>query len=207
LFILATFTAETTIIDRIAIIVYNVVVKDSDINRDIRVVSFLNQQKLNFDLQTRREAANRLIDQSIIQREIQVGEYQVPSESDTEQLYQKIQHERAPTPAAFQRQVAAYGLTAEDLKSYLQWQLTVLRFIDQRFRPAVLVTDEDIEQYYREHLSQFRDPRTGEPKSPPEVRNDVREAFTNERINQQFETWINARRKSAKIQYREEALR
>src|SRR2546421_3945481 len=34
--------------------------------------------------------------------------------------------------------------------------LTVLRFIDVRFKPAVLVTDDEIEKYYRDHAAALR---------------------------------------------------
>ena len=38
---------DATIIDRIAIVVRDGIIKDSDIDRDIRVVDFLNQEKLS----------------------------------------------------------------------------------------------------------------------------------------------------------------
>src|SRR5690242_5426942 len=72
-------TLSGTIIDRIAVVVNNQIVKDSDIDRDIRLVSFMNGQKIVTDAATRKEAANRLIDQQFIRREITTGEYPRPS--------------------------------------------------------------------------------------------------------------------------------
>jgi hypothetical protein len=205
--IISCLAARAVIIDQIAIVVGNAVIKDSDIERDIRVVSFLNRQKLSFDLSMRKEAANRLIDQSLIQREIDVGEYQVPPESDADKLLLDTQKERAATAEAFSRMLARYGLSVEQLRAHLYWQLTVLRFIDQRFRPAVLVTEDDVQNYYREHASDFRTTSGGQPKSLDEVRNEIREIITNERINRQFDAWIRARRRSTNIQFLEESLK
>jgi hypothetical protein len=198
---------QATIIDRIAILVADRIIKDSDIERDIRVVSFLNEQKLAFDPATRRTAASRLVDQAIIQRELTVGEYQTPPESDAEKLFAQTEHERAYTPALFERSLANYGLTSSDLKRYLLWQLTVLRFIDQRFRPAVLVTDAEVDQYYKDHSAMFRRTNSDQTRSLDDVRDQIRQTLTEERINKQFESWLDARRKNLNIQYREDILR
>ncbi len=204
---ISSLAAPGVIIDRIAIVAGNAIIKDSDIERDIRVVSFLNREKLSFDISTRRAAANRLIDQSLIQREIDVGEYQVPPESDADKLLRDTEKDRAPSPQVFSRLLAGYGLSVEQLRGYLYWQLTVLRFIDQRFRPAVLVTDDDVQNYYREHSTEFSKTRSGQPESLDDARGEIRETITNERINQQFDGWIRSRRRSTNIQFLEESLK
>ncbi len=192
---------QAAIIDRIAIVIGNSIVKDSDINRDIRVVSFLNGQKPDFDTASRRTAASRLIDQALIRREIEVGEYQRVPESDAVRMLDDMQKERFHTPALFDRVLTNDGLTRDQLKQYLLWQLTVLRFIDQRFRPTVLVTDDDVEKSYRDHADQYRN------KTLESVRDQIRQTLVDERINKVFDSWLNGRRKAANIQYREESLR
>jgi hypothetical protein len=198
---------NATIIDRIAIVVRDGIIKDSDIDRDIRVVDFLNQEKLTFDDNARRTAANRLIDQSLIQREIQVGEYRTAIDADAEHLLEKTQKERHQSPALFATALNNYGLTREQLKGYLRWQLTVLRFIDERFGPSIQVTDEEVQQYYRDHASEFRSASTGQTRTLDDARQDIRNTLTEQRVNKQFEAWLQARRKSANIEYREESLK
>ena len=196
-----------TIIDRIAILVRDRIIKNSDIDRDIRVVDFLNGDKLSFDEAARRSAANRLIDQAIIQREIQVGEYRRATDEEAEHLLEQTEKERHEAPAQFHHALEQYGLTREQLCQYLKWQLTVLRFIDERFRPAVLVTDDDVAQYYRDHASEFRNTNSGKQKTLDEASADIRNTITEQRINQQLDAWIQARRKAANVQYREESLK
>ena len=205
-FMLLNLAATAVIIDRIAVVVGDAVIKDSDINRDVRLVSFLNREKLSFDLAARKAAANRLIDQSLIQREIDLGDYQVPSKSDADKLFLDTQKERAPSPATFARMLEHYGLSTAQMKSYLYWQLTVLRFIDQRFRPAVLVTDEDAQAYYQQHRDDFKT-KDGKQKSLDEASAEIREILTNQQINKQFDNWLRVRRRSAGIQYHEAALK
>ena len=205
-FMVLSVAATAVIIDRIAVVVGDAVIKDSDIDRDLRLVSFLNREKLSFDLVARKAAANRLIDQSLIQREIDLGDYQVPLPSDAEKLFLDTEKERASSPAAFARMLEHYGLSTAQMKSYLYWQLTVLRFIDQRFRPSVLVTDEDIQTYYQQHGGGFK-ANDGKQKSIAEASAAIRETLTNQQIDKQFDNWIRVRRRSAGIQYHEAALK
>jgi hypothetical protein len=120
---------------------------------------------------------------------------------------QDTEKDRASSPEMFSRLLSRYGLSVEQLRAYLYWQLTVLRFIDQRFRPAVLVTDDDIQNYYREHSAEFTKRENDQPKSLDEARGEIRETITNERINRQFDAWIRARRRSTTIQFLEESLK
>lgn len=198
---------SATIIDQIAVIARDTVIKDSDIERDIRVVDFLNQEKLTFDAAARKAAANRLIDQAVIRREIDVGEYRTATDADAERLLEKNQKEQYHSPAVFNAALQKYGLTRDQLKQYLRWQLTVLRFIEERFRPAVIITDEEVAQYYREHASEFRNASTGQTRTLEESQDDIRNRLIEERVNKQFDSWLNARRRSANVEYKEEGLK
>ncbi len=63
------------VIDQIAVVVGRAIVKDSDIDRDLRVTEFLNGDRVSENESARKAAVNRLIDQAFIRREIQVGDY------------------------------------------------------------------------------------------------------------------------------------
>ena len=198
---------HAVIIDRIAIVVGgDKIIKDSDINRDIRLVSFINKQKADFGADARRTAASRLVDQMLIRREIEVGMYSVPSESDVARTLAGVEKSRCPTAAQCKKEMADYGLTQQELKEYLSWQLTVLRFIDTRFRPAVLVSDEEIEAYYRQHLAELQKQNPGKPDTLEALHDQIQQTITAERINEQFYSWLKARRQAIKVEYREARL-
>jgi hypothetical protein len=205
LLLICVIALHATIIDRIEVVVSDQIIKDSDLVRDIRVIDFLNQQPLDLGPKVRRQAADRLINQVLIRREIRLGEYPVPPATDAKKLLASIIKERFANQRAFERALEKYGLTAGQLEQHLLWQLTVLRFIDQRFRPAVLVTDNDIERYYNDHLSEFE--VRGQRKPIDEVRDQIRQVITEDRISKQFDAWLNARRSSTQIEYKEEALK
>jgi hypothetical protein len=193
------------IIDRIAIVVRNSIIKDSDVNRDIRVTDFLNGRPLNFSASARKEAADRLIAQALIRREIRLGDYPMATLQDADEQLDSLESERFKTQAALDRALERYGLTELDLRTQFQWQLTVLRFIDLRFKPAVMVTDQEADAYYREHEAELRHDH---PKqSLDELKSDARDVIVGERVNKLFFDWLNQQRGDTKIVFHEASLK
>jgi peptidyl-prolyl cis-trans isomerase C len=205
--LLVSMLLRAVIIDRIAVVVGgDKIIKDSDIDRDIRLVSFINKQKVDFGADARRAAANRLVDQMLIRREIEVGMYSVPSESDVEKTLAGVEKSRCSTTVQCKKELASYGLTQEELKEYLSWQLTVLRFVDARFKPAAMVSDSEIENYYHQHLTELRKQNPGKPDTLEALHDQIQQTLTAEQVNQQFDAWLKGRRQAIKIEYREGGL-
>ncbi len=194
------------IIDRIAVVVEKRIVKESDIKRDIRVTSFLNSENPDLSLASQKKAANRLIDQVFIRREIELGDYPTATLQQADQQLEKLKKDKFRTEAAFEQALRRYELSELDLRMQFQWQLTVLRFIDVRFKPAVLVTGDEIEKYYRDHAAALRREYPGK-SSLDDLRGHIREILTGEKVNQQFFAWLDDQRKDTKVQFREASLR
>ncbi|HXJ41675.1 MAG TPA: hypothetical protein VNH18_20535 [Bryobacteraceae bacterium] len=189
------------VIDRIAVIVNRHVVKASDVDRDLRVTAFLNNEQPKLDTAARKSAAERLIDQALIRNEISAGGYRRASDEEAGSLLNGILRDRfGGSGPRLHQALVRVGLSEDTLRTQLAWQLTVLQFIDERFRAGVLVTDEDLRRYYDENRSRFPRPFEAE-------REAIRKLLEGEQVNQQFETWLEGARKRATIQYREEGLK
>ena len=198
--------ASPVIIDRIAIVIGNSIIKDSDIDRDLRVTEFLNGDPLDLSNAARKKAASRLIDQVFIRREIEVGDYPNATLEQTDEQLDKLKRQKFKTQAAFEQALRHYGISEIDLRTQLQWQLTILTFIDIRFKPAVQVTDEEIEKYYKDHAVALRREHPGK-STLDDLREEIRNIIAGEKENQQFFGWLDEQRKDAKIQYLEPSLR
>jgi hypothetical protein len=131
------------VIDRIAVIVDKRVIKLSDIQRDLRVTAFLNREPLRINSDAMHKSAERLIDQGLIAEEIARGGYASASESDADAMLKQLERDRfGASEARLRQELVRYGLSESQLREELLWQLTVLRFIDDRFRPGVPCGDE-----------------------------------------------------------------
>ncbi len=197
--------ALAVIIDRIAVVIGRSIVKDSDIDRDVRVTELLNGDPLDLSNAARKKAANRLIDQIFIRREIELADYPPATNKETEQQLNQLEKGRFKAPGFFEQALHRYGVAAIDIRTQVQWQLTILRFVDLRFRPAVLITDEEIDKYYRDHMAALRREYPG--KGPDELRSQVRDILTGEKVNTQFFAWLDDQRKNNRVEFREESLR
>ena len=206
LFLPACLPAAGVVIDRIAVIVNKHVIKTSDIDRDLRVTQFLNREPLDIKIDGKRNAAERLIDQTIIREEIEKGGYTQSVNAEVDGLLKRILTERfGGSDARLQAELSRYGLTQAQLRMQLQWQLDVLKFIDQRFRPAVLVTDDETRAYYNQHRAelehQFPQFKTYESMEPK-----IRASVEGERLNVTLESWLAGARKRDRIVYKQEAF-
>ncbi len=194
------------VLDRIAVIVGNRVIKTSDIERDLRLTEFLNRESLNLTPEARHKSAERLIDQEIIRQEIVTGGYRRPTDQEAESLEKQLVRDRfGGSKTRLSQEVSRYGLTEEQLREQLLWQLTVLRFIDQRFRPGVYVSDEEVRAYYDQHRPDLRREYPGN-SSLETLQTKIRNLLEGERINQNFTEWLEQARKRYRIEYRQEAF-
>ena len=193
------------IVDRVSVVVGIRVIKQSDIDRDIRVVSFLNQTTPDFSASSRKEAASRLIDQLLIRQDIQSTRASPAPLADMEKLLMQIKKDRFAEDRLYRQALQQYALAEEDLKSALLWQLTVLHFIDQRFGASTAVSDQETEEYFNNHRAALAKSHPA-ARSASDVRSEIEAEILGEQANQQFEAWIDQTRKTTRIEYREDSL-
>jgi hypothetical protein len=130
------------IIDRIAVSVGNQVVTASEVRREIQMTAFLNGAEADFGADSRQKATERLIEQKLIRKEMEVGRYPGPSVAETEPLLQQVREQRFKSNEEYVSALAKYGISEPDLKAQLLWQLTVLRFVAFRFRVPVEIAGQ-----------------------------------------------------------------
>jgi hypothetical protein len=199
-FLICCAFAQAVIVDRIAVVIGKKIIKDSDIADDLKLTAFLNQQPLASTPALRKTAANRLLDQTFIREEVEAGSYPQPTFAEAQQNLEKLIKSRYATPAAYHGALASYGISEEHLKARLLWQLTVLRFIDTRFRSSANVSDEEIRQYYDSHKQQLT---AGLDAS----RGKIEEILAGEMTDKAFYDWLDHRRQAATIRYLEDNLK
>lgn len=199
---LSVLCANAVIVDRIAITVGVKAITDSEIDRRIRLTAFQNGEKPDFSLASRRTAAQRLIDQRLVEREMEVGRYPLSSAGTGKTLladYEKNNY--ASSQAGMDAALHAYGLTEQDLEEELTLQSDMLTFLNLRFRPAVQVTDRDVRSYIAEHS-----PGPADAAASAQLRAAVEQKLTIERAEKELDTWLRDQRTRTKIQYNEKDL-
>ena len=199
--------SRADIIDRIAVTLDSQVITESEVLLEIRLTAFQNGAPLDFKPEAKREAAGRLIEQKLIRKEIEVGRYIQPNPADVEPMLKQMEAQRFHGPEEFRRALEKYDVRTEDLKAHLLWQLTLLRFIDVRFRPGIQITDQDIQQYFKQKLPELEKQAGPEKRIRlDDLRDKIQEALTDERVDQQLNDWLAETRKHMRIEFHPEAF-
>lgn len=196
------------VIDRIAISVANRVITTSDIDLHIRIAAFLNRGKPDFSQTGRRAAAERLVEQKLIRRELENNRYPSPAASEGEPLLAAFRKANYPSDVAFRDALAEAGITEQDVRDALLWQTTLLHFIDVRFRPGVQVTPEEIQDYFTKTVEPAaRSAHPGQPVVLDEYRDQIEEKLIGDRVDEQMNTWLAGVRRRSDVVFHEEAFR
>jgi len=198
--------ARAEIIDRIAVSVGNNVITAGDIGKEIRVTAFQNGAKPDFSSQNRKATAQRLVEQRLIRHELDLSKYPLPEASAVEPMLRQLR-QRYTGEKAFEDALAAYAITEQDVKDELLWQLTLVRFIEVRFRPGVQVSDQDIENYFDKVVKPAAEAaHPDEPVSLDDYREKIQETLAGRRADQEVDQWLRQAEKSTEIVYHEAAF-
>jgi len=198
---------RATIIDRIAVSVGNRVITSSDIDREIRVVAFLDDTPPDFSAVARRSTAERMVEQKLIRRELETNRYPVPDPAEVEPALVELK-KQFPGDDAWKRALAAAGITEQDLRDELIWQRTLLLFIEVRFRPGVQVSDQEIQDYFQSTVEPAaKAAHPGQPVSLEDYRAQIEQKIAGQRVDQEVDSWLRQARARTEIVYHEEAFR
>ena len=198
---------SAVIVDRSAITVGNRVITDSAITRRIRLAAFQNGVTPDLGLASRREAAQRLIDLTLVEREMDVGNYVRESSAQSAQQLGAFTEEHYKGSAeALRLALAALDLTPADLQADLAEQADFESFIELRFLPAVAqASDQEVSEYYQNHIVTAVKP--GEtPPSLADSRAKIEQILANERADLELNAWLRDQRAHTRITYLESAL-
>ena len=121
------------VIDRVAVVVGNQVITESEVLLEVRLTEFFNGQALDLGADQRKAAAERLVDQQLIRNEMQIGGYPMPVESEGDAVLRKFRQDNYPGIPAFRAALENHGLTEDEVKRHLLWQAAAMHFTDLRF--------------------------------------------------------------------------
>jgi hypothetical protein len=205
IFLCLALAASAEIIDRLAVTVDREAITELQLDEELRVTAFLNRKPIVRDLDTRRAAAARLVEQLIIRREMELSHYPLPGEQDLSQYFDQIRGEFR-TSDEFDQVLTRYGLTERALGDHLALQLTTLRFIEFRFQPEVDVSDAEIEAAYKREIATWNTAHSGAAPTFEALRVSIRKALIEERIDRALDTWLQERRRRVHVVYADASL-
>ena len=198
-------TAHAETLDRIAVTVGTQVIAESEVLREIRVSAFLDHTTPDFRPESKRKAADRLVDQFLILQEATVSRLPLPTAEVVQSL---LDHTKEEYGADYGPALKRCFLTEQDLVDQLLQGLRTIRFTEMRFRPEVLLSDDELTDYYTNTLvAKWKRENLSPIPSFEESRATVERLLTEERMMQSLDRWLGASRTERRILYREDVFR
>jgi hypothetical protein len=187
--------AAAAVLDRLAVTVGKDVITESEVQEEIRITALLNSTALDFSAAARREAANRLVDQTLIRQEMEVGGYTQPTDAEVDEMLSSLKATRFHgSDAEYRAALVRYGVTEKELRAHLGWQLSAIRFTDLRFQSLPATP-----------------PPASTPGGPPSRANRSMRANRAERaqpltIDERLDAWLKDARSRTRVTFSPEAF-
>jgi hypothetical protein len=194
----AVAAAAAGVIDRVAVVVGNQVVTESEVLLEVRLTEFLNRQPLDLSAAPRKAAAERLVDQQLIRNEMQVGGYAMPVESEGDAVLRKFRQENYPSIPAFRAALENYGLSEDEVKRHLLWQVAAMRFTDQRFHMAIGAPPSQSADGSNHDGSNHNGSNQADRASEADRSNNA--------VEDQMDVWLKQARSGTRIQFKKGAF-
>ena len=201
--VLAIGSLSAAVVDRIAVTVGNQVITETEILREIALTAFLNGEKPSFTPENKRAAADQLVEQKLVHKEMDMGHYPEATEDQAKEMLDQTR-KNVGGEAEFARRLSEDGLTQADLENHLLWQLTLVHFIDLRFRPAIQVSAQDALDYYRKEVLPKQKP--GQTVRLADVRDQILKTLSAQKADQQLDDWLKHAKATTRIEYKKEVF-
>jgi hypothetical protein len=154
-------------------------------------VRTLSRYQMLVDGKSESDAAilDRLIDQWIVRNEADTARFPHPSDLE---IAHGVEHLQASftSPEEYQARKIQSGLNDKEIERMLAEQLYLSNYLDSRFRPAVQVNENQVEDFYQQAVVPRAKARNQPPPSLDASREYIQEALVQQGINEQADVWL-----------------
>ncbi len=196
IFVLA-WAARAQVLDRIAVTVGKLVITESEVLTSIRVAALIDQKEPDFSGPSKRKAAERLVDQILLRREMPIA----GMPADARALVSRYSSE-----AAYKEALEKYNVTDAEVQAQISSALTSVEAANRRFRPELQVTDEEVHAYYDKLVQGWKAQHIEKIPTFEQAQEETRNLLLNDRVSEALDQWLPMARQDANVVYREKAF-
>jgi hypothetical protein len=209
--------AHTVVLDRVVAVVNRRVILASDVEAEMQL-SVLEPSHATDPAgrqkPTRQRALEQLISRALIEQQIRQEDEQT-AEPPPSEIAARLHEIRVQLPACVRANcasdagwkafLAAHGLTPQRVETYMLRRLEVLRFIEQRFRQGIQISQQQIATYYTDTLLPQYAPGEAAP-TLAQVAPRIQEILLEQQVNALFDDWLANLRKQGDVEILDPAL-
>ncbi len=182
------------VMDRIVARVETDIILLSDVRQLSRYQTFLDGKP-----QSDSDILNRLIDQWIVRSEASVARFPQPSEEDVNRSIERLRRSFS-SPEEFQERQKQSGISDDEIRRFVSAQLYLSNYLDTRFRPAIQIDENAIEDFYKSRVVPRAESRKQTPPTLENARDFIQEALVQRAINEQADRWLKESRTRVRVE-------
>jgi len=160
--ICAAASLHAEVIDKIAVVVNDEVITETEISRMLAPVYVRYKQLYQGDelIAKLEKARQGIVEQLIEDRLILTEAKKLNIEVDEQDVEAKVEEarKRVGSKERFDQELASEGMGLKDLRRYYREQLMKNSLINQKVGGKITVTPVEIDNYYRDHMGDFAQP-------------------------------------------------
>jgi hypothetical protein len=208
-----TASASPELLDSVVALVNDDVLLESDVEEEERFAAFEPFTTAGA-VNPRQEALGRLIDRTLVGEQMR-RQAVIPEISD-EQLNKELMQVRKTLPecvkyacttdAGWEDFCRAHGFSTEQIAARWQLRMQLLKFIEQRFKTGIRISEVEIQQYYDQtFVPQFRE-RKLTPPPLTSISDRIEEILLQQRVNVLLEEWLKSLHDQGSVQILDPSL-
>jgi len=193
------------VLDAVAAIVNRDVILESDVQEEMRLMEMMPiQQQVGGP--EHEAALERLINRRLILQQQALGMTAPVSDAELKAQLDEMRKSlpgcgggRCESEAGWREFLAGYGLTPEQMAARWRERISVLRYIEIRFRSGVRIEPKAISDFYQKTmLPEYAKQKT---KAPPlaEVSDRIEEVLLEQQVTTLLETWLKSLREQGSV--------
>jgi hypothetical protein len=200
-------SVKPVVLDRVVAVVNRHAILLSDVEDEVRL-SILDAGRAGEGQVTEQRALEELISRALIEQQIRQEDLRAV-EPSPEEVNARVEEIRKQLPACIHQNcvsgegwkafLTAHSLTTERVEAYIRYRLEILRFIEQRFRQGIEISQQQIEDYYRNTLTPQYAPGDAVP-SFNSVAPRIQEILLQQQVNQLFDNWLDNLREQGDVE-------
>lgn len=200
-------SAAPVVLDRVVAVVNNHAILLSDVQDEMRL-SVLDPGRVGEGPLTEQHALDELISRALIEQQIRQEDLRAiePSQQEVDNRLEQLRkqlpaciRQNCATDAGWKAFLQSHGLTAERVEAYARYRIEILRFIEERFRQGIQISQQQIEDYYHNTLLPQYAP--GEAVPPlDQVASRIQEILLEQQVNVLFDNWLNNLRQQGDVE-------
>ncbi len=192
-------------VDRVVAIVNGDLILDSDVDLERRFAALLPYGEASGPY-NRDAAIERLINRDLILQQMRLqqgGEItQEAAVLDLNEVRKSIpacREYHCETKDGWERFLATEGFTAESLASMWRQRMEVLAFIELRFRMGIMISQDEIQQYYQKTLLPQYAALQVTPPPLKEIANRIQQVLLEEQVSNLLDDWLKSLRAQGNV--------